>query len=63
MLNAFNTKTQQIDTLASLKMVGANIDKELQNGLPKCNPFVSQIEYHIYRDGVGTQRAASAVEN
>ena len=30
-------------------MVYANLAKELQNVLPKCNPFAIHIEYHRYR--------------
>jgi len=34
----------------SLKMVSANASKKLQNVLPKCNPFLAQIEYTKYRE-------------
>jgi len=30
-------------------MVCADTSKELQNVLPKCNPFVREIDYHTYR--------------
>jgi hypothetical protein len=30
-------------------LVNANLLKELQNVLPKGNPFALHIEYHIYR--------------
>src|ERR1044071_7570077 len=36
----------------SLKMVNANRPKELQNVLPKCNPFARLIEYHRNTDYV-----------
>ncbi len=32
----------------SLKTVSASLSKQLQNVLPKCNPFYPQIEYTIY---------------
>ena len=47
--NGFLTIRQPYTLPRSLKKVNANRSKELQNVLPKCNPFPPQILYHFYR--------------
>ena len=47
--NQFPTNAQPSSSSISLKMVNANPSKELQNVLPKCNPFPFHIEYHSYQ--------------